>query len=86
MAEVYVLIAPKAFKAKDEDAESLLIDFNLYVKTIENFFLATRKDIATDKQKVALLQDVGGHDIVDLVEEVGKANLLHYNLYLPNLI
>ena len=45
MAVVDVLIAPKAFKAKDEDAESLLIDFNLYVKTIENFFLATRKDI-----------------------------------------
>jgi hypothetical protein len=72
MAGVDALIAPKAFKAKDKEAEVLLIDFDLYVKTIRNFF----KDTATDRQKVALLQAVGGHDMVDLVEEVGKVILV----------
>ena len=75
MAGVDALIAPKAFKAKDKDAESLVIDFDLYVKTIKNFFVATGKDTATDKQKVALLQAVGDPDMVDLVEEVGKVTL-----------
>ena len=49
------LIVPKAFKAK----EALLIDFDLYVKTIRNFCIATGKDAATDNQKVVLLHDVG---------------------------
>ena len=76
MAGVDALIAPKAFKAKDKEAEVLLIDFDLYVKTIRNFFIATGKDTATDRQKVALLQAVGGPDMVDLVEEVGKVILV----------
>ena len=70
------MIAPKAFKGKDKEAETLLIDFDLYVKTITNFFIATRKDTANDRQKVALLQAVGGPDMVDLVEEVGKVTLV----------
>ena len=37
-------------KGGDKDAESLLIDFDLYVKTNMNFFEATGKDTATDKQ------------------------------------
>ena len=57
---VDALIAPKPFRAKDKDPETLLIDFDLYVKTIKNFFVATGKDNATEKQKVALLQAVGG--------------------------
>ena len=52
----------------------LLIDFDLYVKTIRNFFIATGKDTVTDRQKVALLQAVGGPDMVDLVEEVGGSS------------
>ena len=70
------MIAPKAFKGKDKEAETLLIDFDLYVKTITNFFIATGKDTANDRQKVALLQAVGGPDMVDLVEEVGKVTLV----------
>ena len=73
---VDALIAPKAFRAKDKDPETLLIDFDLYVKTIKNFFVATGKDNATEKQKVALLQAVGGPDMVDMVEEVGKVVLV----------
>ena len=76
MAGVDALIAPRAFKAKDKEAEVLLIDFDLYVKTIRNFFIATGKDTVTDRQKVALLQAVGGPDMVDLVEEVGKVILV----------
>ena len=76
MAGVDALIAPKAFKGKDKEAETLLIDFDLYVKTITNFFIATGKDTANDRQKVALLQAVGGPDMVDLVEEVGKVTLV----------
>ena len=49
MAGVDALIAPKPFKAKDKDPESLLIDFDLYVKAVKNFFVATNKDNATDK-------------------------------------
>ena len=47
MAWVDALIAPKAFKGKDKEAETLLIDFDLYVKTITNFFIATGKDTDT---------------------------------------
>ena len=66
------LIVPKAFKAK----KALLIHFDLYVKTIRNFCIATGKDAATDNQKVVLLHDVGGPNMADLVEEVGKVNLV----------
>ena len=75
-AGVDALIAPKAFKSKDKDPETLLIDFDLYIKTINNFFIATGRDDATNKQKVALLQAVGGPDMVDVVEEIGKVVLV----------
>ena len=49
--------------------------FTCTPKTINNFFIATGKDDATNKQKVALLQAVGSPDMVDLVEEIGKVVL-----------
>ena len=70
------LIAPRQFKGKDKDPETLLIDFDLYIKTVKNFFIATDKDGVPDKQKIALLQAVGGVDMVDLVEETGKVNMV----------
>ena len=76
MAGVDALIAPKAFKAQDKDAETLLIDFDQYVKVVKNFFIATGKDTVTDKKKVVLLQAVWRPDMVDLVEEVGKVSLV----------
>ena len=42
------LIVPKAFKAK----EALLIDFDLYVKTIRNFCIATGKDARTQPETI----------------------------------
>ena len=73
---VDALIAPKVFRAKDKDPETLLINFDLYINTIKNFLIATVKDTTSDKQKLALLQAVGGADMVDLVEEVGKVVLV----------
>ena len=76
MAGVEALIDRKAFKAKETVAETLLIDFDLYMKTVKNFFISTGKDTATNISKVAMLQAVGGSDMVDLVEEVGKVILV----------
>ena len=75
MAGVDALIAPKPFKMKDKDPETLLIDFDLYIKAVKNFFVATDKDNASNKQKIALLQAVGGVDMIELVEETGKVVL-----------
>ena len=47
-------------------------DTDLYVKSVKNFLLATGKDTAADKQKVALLQAVGGVGMVELLEDTGK--------------
>ena len=68
MAGVDALIAPKAFKAKDKELLKLLIDFDLYVKTIKNFFVATGKDTATDKQKLPTNQEQAKHS--QLVEQI----------------
>ena len=48
-AGVDALIAPKAFKSKDKDPETLLIDFDLYIKTIKNFFIATGRDAVNSR-------------------------------------
>ena len=52
------------------------MNFNLYIEQIENFFIATGKDGATDKVKVAVLQAVGGPEMVALVKHVGKVKLV----------
>ena len=66
------LLAPGKFKGKDKDNEQLLVDFDLYVKTVNNFFITVGKDDASDKVKVATLQALGGPEMVDLLELVGK--------------
>jgi hypothetical protein len=75
MAGVEALIAPKPFKSKDKDPETLLVDYDLYIKAVKNFFVATGKEAAPNKQKLALLQAVGGVDMIDLLEETGKVVL-----------
>jgi hypothetical protein len=75
MATVDALLVPKAFKVKDKEPEQLLIDFDAYMKTVKNFFIATAKDGAADRTKLAILQAIGGPDMVDLVEIVGKVQL-----------
>ena len=66
------LLAPGKFKGKDKDNEQLLVDFDLYVKTVNNFFITVGKDNASDKVKVATLQALGGPEMVNLLELVGK--------------
>lgn len=75
MATVDALLAPKVFNLKDKEPEQLLIDFDAYKKTVKNFFIATAKDGATDRTKLAILQAIGGPDMVNLVEIVGKVQL-----------
>ena len=70
------LLAPKAFAAKGKDPEQLLIDFDLYIKTVNNYLLAVEKDGASNKVKLATLQALGGPDMVDLLEQVGKVILV----------
>ena len=40
VAGVDALITPKPFKSKYKDPETLFIDFDLYIKTVKNFFIA----------------------------------------------
>ena len=75
MATVEALLAPKVFKMKDKEPEQLLVDFDTYMKTVKNIFIATAKDGAADRTKLAILQAIGGPDMVDLVEMVGKVQL-----------
>jgi hypothetical protein len=72
MAELAVLGSPGQFKAKKKDPERMLADFNLYVKAIKNLMILTDNSNATDAKKKALMQSVGGQDIVWLFEYVGK--------------
>ena len=70
MATLEAMLAPKAFKAKGKDPEELLIDFDLYIKTVNNYLLAVEKEQASDNVKLATLQALGGPYMVDLLEQV----------------
>ena len=59
-SDLEALIKPGLFKASGKNPEKLLVKFNLYIEQVENFFIATGKEAAADKVKVAVLQVVGG--------------------------
>ena len=67
-----MLGSPGQFKARKKDPERMLADFNLYVKAIKNLMILTDNENATDAKKKALMQSVGGQDIVWLFDYVGK--------------
>ena len=69
------LINPGLFKGSRKNPEKLLVKFDLYMEQMNNFFIATGKDTASDKVKLAVLQAVGGTDMVALVKHVGKVKL-----------
>ena len=73
VSEFEALLAPGEFKGKDKDNEQLLVNFDVYVKTVNNFFIAVEKDDASDKFKVATLQVLGGPEMVNLLELGGVA-------------
>ena len=70
------LINPGLFKGSRKNPEKLLVKFDLYMEQMNNFFIATGKDTASDKVKLAVLQAVGGSDMVALVKHVGKVKLV----------
>ena len=76
MATLEAMLAPKQFSSKGKDPEQLLIDFDMYIKTVNNYLLAVEKDGASSKVKLATLQALGGPDMVDLLEHVGKVVLM----------
>ena len=47
MATLEAMLAPKQFSSKGKDPEQLLIDFDLYIKTVNNYLLAVEKDGAS---------------------------------------
>ena len=67
-----VLGSPGPFKARKKDPERMLADFNLYVKSIKNLLTLTENTNSTDVKKKALMQSVGGPDMIWLFEYVGK--------------
>ena len=75
MATMEAMLAPKPFQGKDLDPEDLLIEFDKYVKMIKTFFIATGRVGATSEVKLAILLAVGGVDMEDLFETVGKVNI-----------
>ena len=72
---IEALINPGPFKGSRKDPEKLLVKFNLYIEQIENFMLATDTDGSSDKRKLALLQAVGGTEMIALFKHVGKVKL-----------
>ena len=72
---IEALINPGPFKGSRKDPEKLLMKFNLYIEQIENFMLATDTDGSSDKRKLALLQAVGGVEMITLFKHVGKVKL-----------
>ena len=70
------LINPGIFKGSRKNPEKLLVKFDLYIEQMNNFFIATGKDTASNKVKLAVLQAVGGPDMVVLVKHVGKVKLV----------
>ena len=71
MAEVMTLGSPRPFKAR-KDSEKLLTDFNLYIKAINHLMTLADNANATDAKKKAMLQAVGGVDMIWLFEHHGK--------------
>ena len=51
--------------------------FNLYMKTFDDFFLVTGNATAKSDKKKALLQAVGGLDMVWLFDFIGKVTDQH---------
>ena len=61
--------------SKEKDPKKLLIEFDLYIRTVINYLLAVEKEKASSRVKLAMLQVLGGLDMVDLLQHVGKLML-----------
>jgi len=70
--ELAAIVNPGAFKARKKDPERMLADFNLYMKSFNDFLVVTDNNDATGAKKKSLLRAVGGIDMVFLFDHVGK--------------
>ena len=70
--ELAALVNPGVFKTHKKDPERMLTDFNLYMKSFANFIVVTDNVEASAAKKKALLQAVGGPDMVFLFDYIGK--------------
>ena len=53
----------------------MLREFDVYIKGVKYFLIATNQENAADRAKIAVLQVIGGPDMVDLVEITGEVVL-----------
>ena len=60
------------FKAKKNDTEKMLEDFNMYMEAFKNFLTVTDNAGVGQKKKRALLNAAGGQDMVYLFKHIGK--------------
>ena len=72
MAGLATLASPGPFKARKKDSEKLLTDFNLYIKAINHLMTLTDNANVTNAKKKAMLQAIGGVDMIWLFEHHGK--------------
>ena len=64
----------------------MIADFTLYMKSFDNFLTITRNVGAQSNEKKALLQAVGGPDMVWLFDFVGKVTAeMTYDVALTNI-
>ena len=57
------ILAPGRFKGKEKDNDQLLVNFDCYTKTVNNFFITMGKHAATDKVKIATLKALEGSEM-----------------------
>ena len=65
-------VNPGSFKTNNKDPKRMLADFNIYTTAFSNFLMVTDNSDATDAKRKAMLQTVGGPDMVILFEYIGK--------------
>ena len=73
--ELAALVNPGVFKAHKKDPERMLTNFNLYMKSFANFMVVTAHVGAAEAKKKALIQAVGGPDMVFLFDYIGKVEV-----------
>ena len=60
MSELAALVTPGPFKARKQDPERMLGEFQNYIRSVKNMLVVTVQEDATAKVKKAILQAVGG--------------------------
>ena len=75
MAGTNVIAAPERFVWGDKDPQQLLHNWTKYEKNFKVFLRANNLNGRDDESRIALLMSVGGEDVYDLVERIGRVQL-----------